>query len=195
MSKARDVMTQAVVVCPPTATLAEAARLMRDHNIGDVLVMDGDNLAGIITDRDITVQATAHDQNPQEALVRDYMNEDVVTGKADWKLERVAKTMGKHQIRRLPIVEKGQVVGIISLGDVALRQHDSSDIAESLHQISEPAALHVARVNDKSNKGRILAGLFAGTILTLLLSPKRGRQVVRELVSTGRQFIPVGNTR
>lgn len=195
MPKARDLMTQAVVVCSPTSTLAEAARLMRDHNIGDVLVVDGDDLVGIITDRDITVQATARDQNPQDALVQEHMNTDVVTGEPGWKLDRVTETMGKHQIRRLPIVEKGRVVGILSLGDVALRQHNRSAIAESLNQISEPSALHVARVNAKSKKGRILASLFAGTILTMLLSPKRGRRLVGEWLSSWRQFIPVGSTR
>lgn len=195
MPKARDVMTQAVVACPPAATLAEAARLMRDHNIGDVLVMDDDDLVGIITDRDITVQATAGGHDPQHALVQDYMQTDVVTGDANWKLDRVTETMSKHQIRRLPIVEKGRVVGIVSLGDIALRQHDRSAIAESLHQISEPAMLHKARTTEKSNKGRILAGLFAGTILTVLLSPKRGRQLVRELMSIWRQLIPASSTR
>ena len=105
MLQARDVMTETLVNCSPTLAVAKAAKLMRDRKTGDVLVTDEGKLVGIVTDRDISVRVTAKSLDPDQVLVRDVMSTRVLTGEPGWDLDQIAKTMGKHQIRRLPIAE------------------------------------------------------------------------------------------
>jgi CBS domain-containing protein len=142
MLQARDVMTESLINCSPTVTVAQAARLMRDRKTGDVLVTDEGKLVGIVTDRDIAVRVTAKSLDPTQVLVRDVMSTRVQTGQPGWDLDKVAKTMGKHQIRRLPIAENGVPVGIVSLSDVALHNGHKSHVAKSLKEISESHGTH-----------------------------------------------------
>ena len=142
MLQARDIMTESLVDCAPTATVAKAAKLMRDRKTGDVLVSDEGKLVGIVTDRDIAVRVTAKSLDPNVVLVRDVMSTRVQTGQPGWDLDKIAKTMGKHQIRRLPIAENGVPVGIVSLSDVALHNGHKSHVAKSLKEISESHGAH-----------------------------------------------------
>ena len=137
MLQARDVMTESLINCSPTVTVAKAAKLMRDRKTGDVLVTDEGKLVGIVTDRDIAVRVTAKSLDPDQVLVRDVMSTRVQTGEPSWNLDKIAKTMGKHQIRRLPIAENGVPVGMVSLSDVARHNNHKSHVAESLKEISE----------------------------------------------------------
>lgn len=171
--KARDVMTGSLITCSPEAPVAEAARLMRDRNTGDVLVTDDGKLVGIVTDRDIAIRVAAKELDPGEVPVRHFMSKHVVTGQPTWDLEHISKTMGKHQIRRLPIVENGMLVGIVSLGDIALRNGHNSHLAKSLKEISEPNAVHKIRSRGSSRLMLTLGmGLLAGAVIALTLSPK-----------------------
>jgi CBS domain-containing protein len=142
MLQARDVMTESLINCTPKTTVAKAAKLMRDRKAGDVLVTDEGKLVGIVTDRDIAVRVTAKSLNPDQVLVRDVMSTRVRTGEPSWNLDKIARTMGKHQIRRLPIAENGVTVGMVSLSDVARHNNHKSHVAESLKEISESHGTH-----------------------------------------------------
>lgn len=144
MKKARDIMTGTLVTCAPEVPVGDAARLMRDRNTGDVLVAQDGKLLGIVTDRDIALRMAAADKDPQ-APVREAMTTHIITGQADWNINKIAETMGKHQIRRLPILDDGMLVGIVSLGDLALRDRHEERAGKSLKEISEPSAVHQFR--------------------------------------------------
>lgn len=172
MARARDIMTGSLITCSPDDSVTEAARLMRDRNTGDVLVTDDGKLHGIVTDRDIAVRVTAKGLDPQEVPVRDVMTKHVVTGDPKWDSEKISKTMGKHQIRRLPIVDNGMLVGIVSLGDLALRDKRERDVAKSLKNISEPRRLHMRRSVSSRLLPLLGLGLVAGAVIALSMSPK-----------------------
>src|SRR3972149_1955931 len=121
MLKAHEVMTNALATCAPDASVAHVAAIMRDRDIGDVLIVEDGKLRGIVTDRDLTLQALTGQDDPKQTPIRKYMSTKVVTGEPAWDLEQVASVMAKHQIRHLPIVQDGKLVGIVSLGDVARR--------------------------------------------------------------------------
>ena len=142
MVQARDVMTESLINCSPTVTVAKAAKLMRDRKTGNVLVTDEGKLVGIVTDRDIAVRVTAKSLDPDQVLVRDVMSKRVQTGEPSWDLDKIARTMGKHQIRRLPIAENGVLTGMVSLSDIALHNDHKSHVAKSLKEISESHGTH-----------------------------------------------------
>jgi CBS domain-containing protein len=171
--RARDVMTGSLITSLPHDPIAEVARLMRDRNTGDVLVADQGRLLGIVTDRDIAVRVAATEVDPSQAPVRQFMSKHVVTGRPDWKLDRVAKVMGKHQVRRLPIVDRGMLVGIVSLGDLALRGNRAQPVAKSLREISEPGKIHRQRRGRGRLATTVALGLVAGAAVALTLSPKQ----------------------
>jgi len=139
MSKAYDVMTQALATCEPNESPAHVAKIMRDRDIGDVLVVEDGKLRGIVTDRDLTLNALAGNGNDPHMPVSGFMSTKVVTGGADWSLNKVARTMARHQIRRLPIVENDRLVGIISLSDIARHHSNRSVISRLLKEVSKPA--------------------------------------------------------
>jgi CBS domain-containing protein len=175
MLQARDVMTGALTICSPLDSVAQAAKLMRDRNIGDVLATDEGKLIGIVTDRDIAVRVTAKSLDPDRVLVRDVMSTRVRTGEPNWDLDQIAKTMGKHQIRRLPIAENGMPVGMVSLSDVALHNDHKSHVAESLRQISESRGTHRVHSMER-NLLRVTVGLglLTAAAVALTLLPKYG---------------------
>lgn len=139
MAKAFEVMTRALATCAPDTTVAEVAATMRDRDIGTVLIMKNGAIDGIVTDRDLATRALADHETPSRIPVSSIMTTQVLTGNADWSLERVSEFMAQHQIRRLPIVEDGEVRGIISLGDLARSGAPRHAVAGSLRAISEPA--------------------------------------------------------
>src|SRR5512137_1748210 len=98
MLKAHEVMTQALATCAPDASVAQVAAIMRDRDIGDVLVMEDGKLCGIVTDRDLAVQALTGKDDPLLTPISKFMSTKIVTGEAAWSLEQVAKTMARHQI-------------------------------------------------------------------------------------------------
>jgi CBS domain-containing protein len=126
----RDIMsTQAVAVTADTS-ITETARVMRDQGIGDVLVVDGDAVLGIVTDRDITVRATAEGLDPDTTPVDLCHSGDLQVVDADASAGDVARLFRDRAIRRAPVVENGMVVGMVSLGDLARERDPASALAE-----------------------------------------------------------------
>jgi CBS domain-containing protein len=140
MKKVKDVMTRDVEVVRPDDTLATAAVRMKELNIGSMPVCDGRRLMGMLTDRDITVRATAAGRDPMATRVREMMTPEVVTAFDEDDVKQAAKTMQQHQIRRLPVVDRAhQLVGIVSIGDLAVETGDDKLVGQTLEEISEPA--------------------------------------------------------
>lgn len=135
--KAKDIMTKNVTFINPAATVTEAAQLMQKHNIGAVPVCDQNGVVGLITDRDIVVRNVAHGTNPQNTPVRDVMTSQVTSVQPDTDIDDVSRIMSKNQIRRLPVVENNQIVGMVSLGDVAKEAKYETEVADTLLDISE----------------------------------------------------------
>jgi CBS domain-containing protein len=135
----KDVMTPAVEVIAPEASIYEAAEKMRHLDIGPLPVCDGERLVGMLTDRDITVRAVAAGRDPRMTHVRDIMTPDVVYGFEDQDVEDAARLMAQYQIRRLPVLTRSQqLVGMVALGDLAVHAGTRPVAAEVLEQVSEP---------------------------------------------------------
>lgn len=168
--QAREVMTGSIVDCSPQVSVADAAKLMRNRKTGDVLVTDEGKLVGILTDRDIAIRVTAKSLDPDQVLVRDVMSTHVRTGEPSWNLDKIAKTMGKHQIRRLPIAEDGVPIGMVSLSDIALHNDHKSRVAKSLREISESHGTHrLHAVKRNLLKVTLGLGLVVGAVIALNL--------------------------
>ena len=122
MQTVKDVMTTSVVYLPSETTLAEAARTMREQDIGDVVVADGPTLTGLVTDRDIVVRAVAERFDPASTTIGEIVSRDLVTVRPDDSLHSAALLMRDNAIRRVLVCddEKG-LVGIVSIGDLAER--------------------------------------------------------------------------
>lgn len=126
-----EVMTKNPYGVTTTATLNEAARMMRDQEIGDVLVMrDDGTLCGLVTDRDLVVRGLAEGLDPGAASVEEVCNHDPVTLSSDQPVEEAVAVMRQYNIRRLPIVDGENLVGILSLGDLAIEKDPSSALAD-----------------------------------------------------------------
>lgn len=126
----REVMTPGVAAVRPDASLVEAAQLMRAQDIGDVLVADGDLLVGVVTDRDITVRAVAEGADPLTVNARTVCTPDPVYVSPEDEVATAVALMRRHAIRRLPVVEDGRPVGVVSLGDLAISEEPDSALAE-----------------------------------------------------------------
>ncbi|MPZ34931.1 MAG: CBS domain-containing protein [Rhodospirillales bacterium] len=138
--RAGEVMTRDVVTVRPDATLREAACLMDDLNVGALPVCDGRRLVGIITDRDITVRATADGMRPDATPVHVVMTDDVCWCFEDDSIDEIEHEMARHQIRRLPVVDAcKRLVGMLTLGDLADdRVRGTEDTLRSISRPAEP---------------------------------------------------------
>jgi CBS domain-containing protein len=137
MRKISEVMTTNVKVVRPDDTVQNAARMMADMDVGAIPVCDGDRLQGMITDRDITIRATAEGRGGNTP-VRDVMTSDVVWCSAEDDSQEVLNRMADAQIRRIPVVDQDRnLVGIVALGDLAIE--DEENVDEALRDISMPA--------------------------------------------------------
>ncbi|QEU90567.1 CBS domain-containing protein [Streptomyces kanamyceticus] len=126
----RDVMTTGVVVVRPDASLVEAAQLMRAQDIGDVLVAVGGRILGVLTDRDITLRAVADGADPLTVSAQAICTPNPVVVTPDDAVSAAVDLMRDHAVRRLPVVEDGRPVGMVSLGDLALARDPSSALAD-----------------------------------------------------------------
>jgi CBS domain-containing protein len=136
----QDIMTRDVEVIHPDATIQEAARQMRGLDLGPLPVCDGDRLVGMLTDRDITVRATAEGRDPKTTKVREVMTCEVLYAFEDQGVTEAARLMEEHQIRRLVILNRDKrLVGIVSLGDVAVHTDNERLAGEVVERMSEPA--------------------------------------------------------
>jgi|GEM_PF-405629 len=127
----REVMTRDPVCCPPDATAAEAARLMKERHIGDVLVCSDGHLEGIVTDRDLVVRALADGERPQERRLGEICSHDIATVTPDDAIDRAVELMKRHAVRRLPVCEPdGRLAGVVSLGDLAVERDERSALGQ-----------------------------------------------------------------
>jgi CBS domain-containing protein len=126
----RELMTLNPVALPGTASVHEAARAMRDAQIGDVIVIENNQVCGIVTDRDIVVRILAETRDPATTTLADICSHSIVTVTPTESVEEAVRLMRTHAIRRLPVVDGGQAVGIVSLGDLAVERDPGSALGE-----------------------------------------------------------------
>src|SRR4051812_15466218 len=135
----RDIMTHNIEVVSPGETLEQAARKMADLDVGPMPVCEGNRVVGMLTDRDITVRATAFGCDPKTTLVSDTMSHDIISCFEDQEVREAAGLMKEKQIRRLLVLNRANdLVGIVSLGDLANEAGDQGQPGEVLKKVSEP---------------------------------------------------------
>ncbi len=136
----KEIMTRNVQVIAPDANLRDAARLMKDLDVGGIPVCDGDRLQGFVTDRDITIRAVAEGKDPSNCKVSDVMSKGIAWCFEDSDVEEAGRVMEEKQVRRLAVLDQNKrLVGIVSLGDLALESEDEDFTGEVLERVSEPA--------------------------------------------------------
>ena len=126
----KDVMTTQLITLDRDASLADAARVMRDQGIGDVIVVDGDDAAGIVTDRDIVIRGVAEGVDPNSTRLGQVVSGDLTSVAPDDPVDRAIELMREKAVRRLPVLESGKPVGVISLGDLAIQGDAGSVLAD-----------------------------------------------------------------
>lgn len=136
-----DVMSRSVELADPNMAIREAAKRMRDENIGALPVGENDRLVGMVTDRDIVARAVAENRMPSNTAVRDVMSEGIYYCFEDDSVDQASEIMGEHQVRRLAVLNRAKrLVGIVSLGDLARQEEGAADEAakHALKEICEP---------------------------------------------------------
>ena len=143
--KVREIMTADVVKATPDTTLEEVATMMKETDTGAIPVVDDNALIGIITDRDIVVRCVAEGKDPAECTAEDIVSENLETVEPDDDVDEAAQIMAHRQIRRLPVVEDGRLVGMLSLGDIAVKESEDTagnaleSVSEGVKQSRRPA--------------------------------------------------------
>jgi len=139
----KEIMTRGLETIDSMASLQEAAQKMRSLEIGALPVSEGDELVGMITDRDITIRATSEGKNPSSTSVNEVMTPEVQYCFENDDLSEAARIMEEHMIRRLLVLNsEGEPVGIMSLADLCVKSHDEHLSYEVFEQVSEPACPH-----------------------------------------------------
>ncbi len=134
----RELMNPSVVTIEPGASAALAARLLSRHNVGVLPVCGADGrLRGMVTDRDIILRCIAAEEDPAQTPVRDIMTRGCAWVEPRSDCRQATQLMAQRQVRRLPVVEGGKVVGIVSLADLARSQRFDMEAAQALGEISE----------------------------------------------------------
>lgn len=128
--KIRDIMAPVPVVMTHLENAAAAARLMRDDAVGSVLVLEDGRLCGIVTDRDIVVRAVAEGRDPEITRVSDICSKELVVLSPDDDLAEATRVIREHAVRRIPVVDNGIVVGVVSTGDLVLWMGEGSPLAD-----------------------------------------------------------------
>ncbi|MGP1907362.1 CBS domain-containing protein [Metabacillus sp. JX24] len=136
MQKVKDIMSEDIQVCTPLDNVYEAAVKMRDWDVGSIPVVEEDKLIGMITDRDLVIRGIA-EKHPGSNKVTNVMSDHLCTIGPDATAEEAARLMAEHQIRRLPVVENGRMLGMVSLGDLSLNHLTDQRAGTALSDISE----------------------------------------------------------
>jgi len=137
--KVKDIMSKTVFNLNPEDTVDQAAHLMKEHNVGSIPVCSNGKVIGIITDRDIALRSVADGNNSTTQKIREIMSSNPVLGNPEMDVTKAGRIMGEKQIRRLPIVENDKLVGIISLGDIAVEPNLQDKAGCILSDVSEPS--------------------------------------------------------
>jgi len=137
--RVRDAMTEDPRSIGASEPVVDAARLMREQRVGSLPVTDNEKLVGMITDRDITTRVVAEAADPKMISVGDVYSRDLISVEPDQDLDEALRLMARHQVRRLPVIENGSLVGIVAQADIALRENEKKT-GELVEAISEPSA-------------------------------------------------------
>ena len=132
----KDIMSEDIECCSLLDNMYEVAVKMKELNVGAIPIVDEKRLVGMITDRDIVIRGVA-EKNPGSTKVEKIMSDQLVTVTCDTTTSQAAKLMAQHQIRRLPVVEGDNLIGIVSLGDFATHQLTDEQAGNALSDISE----------------------------------------------------------
>jgi CBS domain-containing protein len=140
-----DIMTQNPETAQMTDSIMDVALVMRDINVGFIPVLNGDILAGVVTDRDIVVRAVSEGFNIEDTSIGEIVSSDIQAVSPETEMDEAASIMEEHKIRRLPVVDvDGMLVGICSLGDIAVRGKNLEQTGEILEMVSEPSRPELA---------------------------------------------------
>ncbi len=146
--KAQEIMTPFPVCVTPETPISEAARLMKDQNVGMLPVVQADGskrLVGVITDRDIAMRHVAEGHASTDCAVSEAMTEHVTTCSPSTDVDEVMDVMGREQVRRIPIVdERGDLVGVVAQADVVLHAGDDKKAERTIEEISQPFGKHAS---------------------------------------------------
>jgi CBS domain-containing protein len=137
--RVRDAMNEDPRSIGTSEPVVDAARLMREQDVGSLPVTDNEKLVGMITDRDITTRVVAEAANPKMISVGDVYSRDLISVEPDQDLDEALRLMARHQVRRLPVIENGSLVGIVAQADIALSENEKKT-GELVEAISEPSA-------------------------------------------------------
>jgi CBS domain-containing protein len=141
--KCQDIMTKDPFCCVPTDSTQRAAQLMRDRNVGAILICDSEEtkrLVGIVTDRDLALRVVAEGCDPKTTCIGDVMTRQVFTCRPEDDVEKALELMERHQVRRIPVVDQqNRIVGIITQGDIATRLGNPQKVAEVVIEVSKPS--------------------------------------------------------
>ncbi|EST56235.1 hypothetical protein T458_02655 [Brevibacillus panacihumi W25] len=134
----REIMTKDVATVTLKDNVYEVACKMRDWNVGVIPVVDEkEDVIGVITDRDIVIRGLA-EKRQGSAAIEQVMSRDIILGQPGMTVDEAAKIMAQHQIRRLPVVENGKLVGIVAIADMAVREVHQDETNEAIREISQP---------------------------------------------------------
>jgi len=141
MTTLKDIMTGSVDTCSPNDNVYEAALKMKNDHVGAIPICEGTKLLGMITDRDIVVRGVA-EKRPNSSMLQEVMTDHLYTAPQNMEVEEAAKLMAENQIRRLPVVDGENLVGIVALGDLAVHTGTDHQAAIALSEISEQPQYH-----------------------------------------------------
>ena len=136
MASIKDLMTTNPTTCPRSATVVEVARVMKQEDVGSVPVVEGEQLVGVVTDRDIVIRVVAEGGDAESTTVGEIISSDVVTVDPDTSIDEALDLMSENQVRRLPVVEDSRLIGIVAVADVA-RAADEEKTGEVVQDISQ----------------------------------------------------------
>ncbi len=128
--KIREIMTASPITLPADRPVTDAAMAMKENHIGDVIVMTDGKMCGVVTDRDIVVRVIAQGREPQTTKLGDICSRDVASVGPDDEVDRVIDLVRKRSIRRVPVLQDGKPVGIVSIGDLAIERDQRSALAD-----------------------------------------------------------------
>jgi CBS domain-containing protein len=140
--KIKELMTTDVITCTPSTPIMEVAKHMKNNDIGSVPVVNNNQLVGLITDRDVIVRCIALGLDPNKTQAQDCMTKNPVTVTPETDAHEAADLMSSEQVRRLPVVKNGALVGICVLGDLAVMSVHVDEAGDALSEISEQSRVH-----------------------------------------------------
>jgi CBS domain-containing protein len=133
----RHAMSEAPKTAAPHMNAADAAALMKQFDVGVIPIAEGEELLGLVTDRDVVVRVVAERKDPMQVRLADILTKSPVSVSPDTKLSEARDLMAEHKVRRLPVTKADRLVGILSLGDVALAAASQRAVGKTLEEISE----------------------------------------------------------